>query len=170
MVVSSNRIIESTQWRLIISGTIMFLFFGLIPSFPPIHFNKDVFPGTRHMMTVHLEATQNGIMLIAMALIMPWLNLSNSTILLVYEVAANLGAWFNVFPWIYAARTAAVLQFHPETFEGQVTGNKDAIPPENNDYHVSIIIPMLMICAISDVIAWTIALVALLQRGRTKKD
>ena len=123
------------------------------------------------MMTIHLEATQNGIMLIVLALIMPWLNLSNSTTtLLVYEVASNLGAWFNVIPWIYAARTAAVLQFHPETFEGQVSGNKDAVPPENNDYYVSIIVPMLQICAVSDVIAWTIALVALLQRGHAKKD
>lgn len=167
---SRSHIMESTQWRLIVSGTIMFLFFGLIPSLPPIHFNKDVFPGTRHMMTLHLQATQNGIMLIVMALIMPWLNLSNRTTSLVYEVASNLGAWFNVVPWIYAARTAVVMQYHPETFEGQVSGNKDAVPPENNAYYVSIIVPMLQVCAVSDVIAWTIALVALLLRVRAKKD
>jgi hypothetical protein len=69
-----------------------------------------------------------------------------------------------------ATRTAVVIQFHPETFEGQVGGNKDAVPPENNDYYMSIIIPMLQICAVSDVIAWTIALMALAQRGRAKKD
>jgi hypothetical protein len=62
------------------------------PCVPSIHFNKDIFPGTRQMMTLHLEATQNGIMLIAMALMMPWLNLSKSTTI-IYEVASNLGAW-----------------------------------------------------------------------------
>lgn len=131
----------------------MFLFFGLIFSIPDIHYNKSLFPGTRNMYTLHVEATQNGIMLIVMGLLIPWLRLTKS-VLMIYEIFAHIGAWFNVFPWLYGGIYGTVLKFG----EGQVAGNHLASIPPDNDYHVGNMVMMLQLCTVGDIVAWFIAL------------
>lgn len=147
---------KQSQLRLIISGVAMFLFFGLIPSIPDIHYNKSWFPGTRNMYTLHVEATQNGMMLILMSFLLPWLHLSKS-LLIIFEISAHIGAWFNVFPWIYGAIYGTVLKFG----EGQVAGNHLADVPPDNDYHVGNMVIMLKLCTVGDIVAWSIAFCSL---------
>ena len=55
------------------------------------------------MYTLHVEATQNGLMLIAMAFLIPLLKLINF-----YRIV-YVGAWFSVFSWIFGSLTGAVL-------------------------------------------------------------
>ena len=136
----------------------MFLFFGLIPSIPDIMYNKKLFPGTRHMITLHLEGTQNGMMLIILALLIPFLNLSGLT-KIIYEISANAGAWFNVLPWFVGGLTGAVLKMA----EGQLVGNLGAVPPENNTGITNLMTTMLVVCTIGDLVAWFIVFVALIQ-------
>lgn len=100
---------SAMQLRLALSGAAMFMFFGLIPALPPVHFNKALFPGTRHMYTLHIEATSNGIMLAAVALFLPWLDIKGREPKIL-EWAMNVGAWMNVLPWLYGARTGAVMK------------------------------------------------------------
>jgi hypothetical protein len=109
------------------------------------------------MITLHLEGTQNGMMLIIMGLILPLLKLS-TWISLIYEFTANIGAWFNVIPWLFAAYTGAVVRMG----EGQVCGGIGMTPPKDNDYYVSFIGPMLMSCALGDIVSWGIAVYSIL--------
>jgi len=143
----------------------MFLFFGLIPSIPDIMYNRTLFPGGRHMYTLHVQATQNGIMIFVLALLLPYLHLS-SFISFIFEVSINLGGWFNVIPWLYGAIHGTVLKMG----EGQLVGNHLAIPPPDNEKQVDILVTGLKICVLGDVLAWVIVLVALLCRCGPKTE
>lgn len=143
----------------------MFFFFGLIPSFPPVMFNKEMVPGTRHFYTLHVEATQNGIMLIVIALMLPYLRL-NSLLKFILEVSINIGAWMNVIPWVYGGLTGAVLILG----EGQRSGNYEANPPPNNDILAGNMGLMLMACGIGDVIGWIIVLIGCLGAAVGEKE
>eukprot|EP00697_Spironema_sp_BW2_P004859 gnl/Spiro4/16573_TR8921_c0_g1_i1.p1 gnl/Spiro4/16573_TR8921_c0_g1~~gnl/Spiro4/16573_TR8921_c0_g1_i1.p1 ORF type:complete len:166 (+),score=42.05 gnl/Spiro4/16573_TR8921_c0_g1_i1:47-544(+) len=151
---------HGAQSRLFLSAAVMFLFFGLLPALPPLHFNKELFPGTRHMYTLHVEATQNGIMLFVLAFLLPYLELGALS-RLVFEISANLGAWFNVFPWLYGALHGAVLKFG----DGQQGGNHLATPPANNAQLAGAMETMLMLCALGDLIAWGIVVVVMAKRA-----
>ena len=111
------------------------------------------------MISMHLEATQNGMMLIIMAMILPTLKLGSFT-RIVYEISAHIGAWCNVLPWLYGGITGAVLKMPGH---GQVYGNIGAVPPVNNQVHVGIMTTALIACTIGDVISWGIVLAALIQ-------
>ncbi|KAI9032425.1 hypothetical protein DFJ74DRAFT_702019 [Hyaloraphidium curvatum] len=148
------------QLRMGLSGAAMFLAFGLVPSIPDVMYNKKAFPGTRHMLTLHLEATQNGMMLGLIALFEPWLGLGPRTTQ-VLEVASNVGAWFNVLPWLYGARTGAVVKLG----EGQSAGNLGAPEPAENAKHASRMGAMLMACTLGDLVAWGIICYGLAKKG-----
>lgn len=47
--------ISPAQLRLLLSGTIMMFFFGLILSLPPLMWDPKIFPGAGHMVTLHLQ-------------------------------------------------------------------------------------------------------------------
>lgn len=140
-----------------------FLLFGLIPSLPPLHYSA-LFPGTRHMYTTHLQATQNGIMLLVVAMLAPWLQLSQRSTKIM-EIGMHFGAWFNVIPWVYGGVTGAVLTFG----KGQVGGNKDGDPPADNEKHAKRIQAMLAICTIGDLTGWGMVLYGLAKRLRGQK-
>jgi hypothetical protein len=167
----------SAKLRMLISASFMFLFFGkhlsiggfctrfqvslcpgLIPSIPPVHFNKQWFPSTRFMYTLHLQATQNGMMLMLMAIIGEYLQLS-PFVFVVVEISANIGAWFNVLPWIYAAYTGAILNLSPNA-----VAVESGIPLPHNGDLVSNITIMLGLCTVGDIISWLILFVALVRK------
>lgn len=99
-------------------------------------------------------------MLIVLALMMPWLQLGTVT-KSIFEISSNLGAWFNVIPWVYGGLTGAVLHLG----DGQRSGNWQADPPLNNDELKSVMESMLVLCTVGDFIAWAIVIAALLSRA-----
>jgi hypothetical protein len=143
-----------------LSGVVMFLFFGLIVALPQIHYNRDLFPGTWHMYVWHMEAIQNGLMLMIVALVIPFLELSIMP-LTAMEVLIHIGAWFNVFPWIYGARTGAIFVMH----EFARSQPPEGVPkPENNEELVGAIVVMLTICALSDILGFGLLLYGLVNK------
>jgi hypothetical protein len=95
--------------RLFISGAFAFLV-GLLFAMPPVHFNQALFPNTRAMYTLHIEATQNGIMLIVMGFLSQITTMSPA-VAFVFEVCAHLGAWTNIVPWLYIGVTGELSFF-----------------------------------------------------------
>lgn len=151
--------IHRRQLRLFITAAVIFLFFGLIPALPAVHFNKAIFPGTRHMYTLHLEATANGVMVIALGLLQPFLELSG-VLGVVFEVMLYMGVWFNIVPWVIGARNSVVLKLG----EGQVGLDPRMVPGPHNEFYVSLIGTMLTLCGVGIITAWAITLFALLRR------
>lgn len=149
------------EMRLLVSGSIMFMV-GLVFALPPIHYNQALFPNTRSMFTLHVEATQNGIMLIALAYISTVIQLRSTPVRLLFEFASNLGAWMNVIPWLFAGITGCVVNFGPGTVA--VT---DLVPPANNAQLMGVVTLMLMLCGLGDLIAWTIVIINLLAKWAT---
>ena len=157
---SSPASLEPQQVRLLLSGTIMFLFFGLFLAMPDIAYNETWFPGGWHIYTLHVEATQNGIMLWIVALMLPFLAVKNKWLLLVLEASVNVGAWMNVLPWLYGARTGALLRMGKWQRSAPPTSVET---PENNEELCANMGLMLMLCALGDILAFGIVLVGLLK-------
>ncbi|KAJ3328695.1 hypothetical protein HDU76_009473 [Blyttiomyces sp. JEL0837] len=108
------------------------------------------------MITLHLQSTQNGIMLLALTYLHPYLNLSKP-ISIIFEISSNLGAWLNVLPWVYAAMTGAVVKVG----DGQILGNVNGVVPTDNVLFNERIGMMLMTCALGDILAWGIVFIVL---------
>lgn len=100
-------------------------------------------------------------MLLVMAWLLPILQISTTTTA-VYEITAHLGAWCNVLPWAYGGVTGAVMKKESPAQRG---GNWQFEPPADNDKHVAVIVAMLATCALTDIVAWAIVLVALTRRA-----
>jgi len=127
-------------------------FVGLVLSIPELYFDRDIFPGTWHCYTLHVQAIVNGMMLMIVALLLPLIGL-NSFFHGFLEVAINVGAWFNVIPWFYGARTGAVLvmgAFHRSAPPSSV------MPPLNNDFYVETMV-------VGDIVGFAIIIAALCQ-------
>mmetsp|Transcript_14188 Transcript_14188/g.36241 ORF Transcript_14188/g.36241 Transcript_14188/m.36241 type:complete len:168 (+) Transcript_14188:73-576(+) len=140
------------QHRLLVSGAVMFLFFGLIPALPPSYFGA---PGVRHMYTLHIEAITNALMLFAVSYLLDRVTFGCAFKCAV-ELLSNVGAWMNVFPWVLGAYTGAVFTMG----EGQVAVAHNE-PPENNAEICGYMEKMLICCALADILAWSLLVIGL---------
>ena len=157
--------LSNLQCRLFLSATVMMLPFGLVVAMPQIHYNKRLFPSTRLMTTLHLEATQNSLMLAVVGLMLPFVKLSD-TLLLVLETSLNVGAWMNVLPWLYGGYTGAVMPY----IEGSLSDQRNQTVPKNNEVLVGRIQSCLMTCGLGDTIAWSLVAFGLVNKLMEKKS
>mmetsp|Transcript_24615 Transcript_24615/g.38373 ORF Transcript_24615/g.38373 Transcript_24615/m.38373 type:complete len:162 (-) Transcript_24615:55-540(-) len=146
------------QRRLFVSASVM-MFMSLVLSIPPVYDNRDIFPGARHMFTLHIEGCFNSLMLFAVGFVLPFLTQTSSFTFVILEITIQLGAWLNVTPWLYGGLTGAVI---PNTKEWVTKASNYDNPPPNNDFHVQVIVGQLMVLTICDLIAWLIIIVGLL--------
>jgi hypothetical protein len=151
---------DTSQGRLLLSGAIMMMPFGLIFSIPDIAYNKKWFPSTRLMVTLHLEACANSAMLIGVGTMMPHLHYSSKVAQLIMESAMHLGAWMNVFPWLYGGITGAVTKNPSGSNQLQL----DQEPPPNNDQLMGNIGKMLGLCVLGDVVGWSLVIYGLFSK------
>ena len=144
---------DSSRQRLHVNGAAMFLA-GLVFALPPFY---ATFPGTRYMLTLHLEATQNALMLFAAAYLLQYARLPVALVRVV-EVCLHVGAWCNVLPWLLLGYTGAVLDSSilPVT-STQITHT----PPANNAELAQVAFAMLVVCATNVIAAWTLLLLGL---------
>ena len=156
---------DTSQGRLLLSGAIMMMPFGLIFSLPSIAYNKERFPSTRLMVTLHLQATANSAMLIGVGTMMPYLHYSSKVVQLIMESSMHLGAWMNVFPWLYGGMTGAVMK-NPS---GSGSDQSSQVPPPNNDHLMSNIGTMLGLCVLGDVVGWSLVIYGLFSKHNQGK-
>ncbi len=70
-----------------------------------------------------------------------------------------MGAYMNVLPWVYGARTGAVLKLG----DGQVAVATNP-EPKDNETHTSRIGAMLAACTIGDLMGWGIVVLGLARK------
>jgi hypothetical protein len=145
-----------TLIRLCLSGAVMFLVFGLIFAAPPLYENTALFPNTRLMKTLHLEGTQNGLMLVCLGYLSTLVKMG-PTLSLTFELSAHVGAWMNVIPWLYGAYRGIDASSISAT---NSMASSMAIRPDNDEL-MSHIVVMLVLCMVGDIIAWGIVTVKL---------
>jgi hypothetical protein len=149
--------------RLCISGAVAFLL-GLVFALPPVHFNQSLFPNTRAMYTLHIEATQNGIMLVVMAFLSDICSFS-PLLALILEFAAHTAAWMNIIPWLYIGFNGIVFDLRPGSVSmfsiGQAALNLK--PLANNAELSANVALMLGACGVGAILSWSILLYGLLK-------